>query len=148
MGRPRRPVLRRGGHVAGVGRGAARRCVVVVETRQLYEASVAAEHGITGEKFQSKREAKMFVALLEKQAAGDIRNLRRGLHEPVPLQTRNRDNLMVTVTRYVPDFLFDEEYEPGKWRPVVMDVKGWREDIYKLKKKWLEAQYGITIREA
>lgn len=49
----------------------------------------------------------------------------------------------IKIGRYLADFAYwtkDDKY-------VVEDVKGVRTPVYRLKKKMVEAQYGITIRE-
>lgn len=143
-------------------RQGARWHVVDADRRALYTRELAQQHGITGELFQSKKEAKVYIARLEQQANKVIRNLRRGKKERIQLHTTNADGLKVKVTSYEPDFLYEEQIgRPGGdeaiaeafgevpvlWTPVVEDVKGWRQDIYKLKKRWVEAEYGIVIRE-
>jgi hypothetical protein len=30
---------------------------------------------------------------------------------------------------------------------VVEDAKGWRTEMYLLKRKWMEAEYGLDVRE-
>lgn len=53
------------------------------------------------------------------------------------------------IGKYVADF---EYYEPAGLKPeifirVIEDVKGMKTPVYKLKKKHVEAQYGVVIRE-
>ena len=47
------------------------------------------------------------------------------------------------VSSYIADFVYCEKY--GSM--VVEDVKGMRTPLYRLKRKWLEAEYGITVKE-
>lgn len=98
-------------------------------------------------KFHSRHEAVRYTELRAREIAGEVRRLRRQV--AFPLNTVGPRGL-ATVTRYFADFVY-EEPEPGLtgvWREVVEDAKGWRTDIYKLKRKWLECQYGVTIRES
>lgn len=135
--------------------------VVDPVTRHLYTRALAEEAGITGELFQSRKEAKVYIARLAQQDAGAIRNLRRGKRDRIPLHCyseRDGHVVKVQVTSYEPDFLYDKSVRDDRvsaaasgavwvWVPIVEDVKGWRQDIYKLKRKWVLAEYGIEILE-
>ena len=118
--------------------------------------------GIEGIVFRSGKEAKRWLSLRTLERAGRIRNLRRGKEATFNLQTRNPEGLMVTVARYIADFVYEEPNIGGPaygWTEVVEDAKPsgfqvkhgkkvpFREEIYSLKKKWFEAQYGKEIRE-
>jgi hypothetical protein len=46
------------------------------------------------------------------------------------------------VCTYRADFTYLED-----GRLVVEDAKGWRTEMYLLKRKWLKAEYGIEVRE-
>lgn len=133
----------------GTRRGARR--VVVTEDRQVVDHGLAKGSGVKGVFFQSRREALRWVALLGAQDREEIQNLRRQVK--FALQCRNAAGLVETVTNYTADFTYNErEQTPSgpTWRPVVEDVKprgGLREDAYILKKRWFEAQYGLSIRE-
>jgi hypothetical protein len=96
--------------------------------------------GIEGVYFQSRKEAKTWVRLMQQERRGDITNLRRQV--AFPLLTRNPQGLMVVVGQYVADFVYDELE-----RQVVHDCKGMRTDLYLWKKHHFEAQYGERIRE-
>jgi hypothetical protein len=51
---------------------------------------------------------------------------------------------LVRVCDYVADF----RYRKGpKGILVIEDVKGMKTPVYRLKKKWFEAQYGLSITE-
>jgi hypothetical protein len=62
-----------------------------------------------------------------------------------------RQHDMQKVCTYVADFRYQErmlkDSENNHWRVVVEDVKGVKTPVYRLKKKLVEAQYGIEIRE-
>ena len=114
-----------------------------------------------GMSFDSKREAARYQDLALRLKAGDIRRLRRQPRYALcPLVIESADvrdiNAGEPSVRRVPvaDYIADFEYEECDmvcggiaWKVIVEDVKGVRTDIYKLKKKWFEAQYGIQIRE-
>jgi len=98
---------------------------------------------VDGLRFASKREAARYRVLKLRMQAREIRNLQC---QPIfALKTING----VEVAQYVADFEYDEigPLGWGDWVHVVEDVKGARTDVYKLKKRWFEKQYGITIRE-
>ena len=100
---------------------------------------------IDGITFDSKKEAKRYIELKNKQEEGEISDLRLQVpFELVPSFTieidgkkRKRRNI-----RYIADFVY---YEDGQ--KVVEDVKGRKTDIYKLKKKLFEYKYNVTIKE-
>jgi len=94
---------------------------------------------VDGIAFASKREATRYRDLRLLAGQGLIRDLK--LQVPY--------NLMVNglkVCQYRADFTY-EEYSHGIWTPVVEDSKGYRTAEYKLKRKLLQACFGITIRE-
>lgn len=92
---------------------------------------------VDGRRFASKREAARYVVLRLKERAGQIRNLR--CQVPVPIVVNGE-----TVTRWVADFVYEEAPE---WRTIHEDCKGYRTDLYKLKKKLVAVAAGIEIRE-
>jgi len=47
------------------------------------------------------------------------------------------------ICKYIADFVYEERQRDGSWR----DAKGMKTPVYKLKKKFVEAEYGITIVE-
>lgn len=96
--------------------------------------------------FRSTKEARYYVWLLSEKDSGRVRNLETQVG--FACQCRNPAGLMVTIANYNADFVFESLESDGSWRPRVVDVKGNREDVYILKKKWVEAQHGITIEEA
>ena len=107
--------------------------------RSKYRAVPTTVHGI---RFASKAEAKRYGELLYLGYAGEVRNL----------ELQPRFDLRVdgkSVGTYVADFRYEARPSPYNvmWRDVVEDVKGVRTPVYKLKKKLVEAQYGLTIQE-
>lgn len=105
---------------------------------------------IDGISFASQREANRYGELKLLQRAGEIRELETQVRFPFVINEQH-------VCSYVADFTYSEKvpwqergYEdrsPQAWRPVVEDCKGFRTDVYGLKKKLLKAIFGIDIRE-
>lgn len=98
---------------------------------------------LDGYQFASKAEAKRYAELKLLEKAGEIRNLR--LQSRFPLYVRS-----IQVADYVADFVYQKSQDatiPLEWADVVEDVKGVRTAVYRLKKRMVEAQYGITISE-
>lgn len=91
---------------------------------------------IDGIKFDSKREAQRYGALQLMLKAGLISNLR--LQVPYQITVNGKK-----VCRYVADFVYSEN---GK--EVVEDVKGMKTPVYNLKKKLMEAVFGVVIFES
>jgi hypothetical protein len=85
--------------------------------------------------FPSKKEAARYEVLLLLQKAGKIRHLAR--QTPYPFRVQG-----VLVCTYYADF---EYWEDGDI--VVEDVKGIRTGVYIIKRKLMQALYGIKIRE-
>ncbi len=92
---------------------------------------------IDGITFDSRKEAARFCELKLLQRAGKI----DGLTCQVPFEVRlNGEKICV----YVADFRYLDLETTGY---VIEDVKGMRTPVYKLKKRLVEAQYGIVITE-
>jgi hypothetical protein len=112
-------------------------------SRAKYGAVPTVIHGV---RFASKAEARRYSELLLLGMAGEIRDLE--LQPRVPLKVDG-----VKVGDYVADFRYQEragiDTVSGcdRWRDVTEDVKGVRTPVYRMKKKHVEAQYGIVIRE-
>jgi uncharacterized protein DUF1064 len=88
---------------------------------------------VDGAKFQSKKEARYYSDLLLAQRSGDLLFFLR--QTPIHLKSG---------IRYVVDFV--EFWNSGDVRFV--DVKGFKTDTYRLKKKLVESEFPITIIEA
>ena len=87
---------------------------------------------VDGRRFASKREARRYSELKLAEQAGKIENLR--------CQVRYR---LVQVVHYVADFVYIDESGVA----VVEDVKGYKTPEYKAKKKLMESQHQIVVRE-
>lgn len=92
---------------------------------------------VDGVIFHSKREAKRYGELKLLEGQGKIKEL--VLQPPYPCKVNGH-----VVTTYVADFRY---YDVCSGRVVVEDSKGFRTPEYKLKKKLVEALYGIQIVE-
>jgi len=86
-------------------------------------------------RFASRAEANRYSELLLLFRGGVIRNLELQPEFPVMVNGKK-------VFTYRADFAYFE----GQQR-VIEDVKGFRTPVYKLKKKIIEAQYNVTIKE-
>lgn len=108
---------------------------------------------VDGIRFASKKEAARYVELKMLEKAGEIDGLQLqprfhlavpNDHGHYPTQDASDDVNKWCVGHYVADFAYNDK-RSHKW--VVEDVKGFKTPLYKWKKKHVEAQYGIEIRE-
>lgn len=90
---------------------------------------------IDGVRFASKKEAKRFQDLKLLERAGQIRGLELQPVYPVFINH-------VEIFKYRGDFQYIENGVK-----VLEDCKGFKTDIYRLKKRGVEAYYGIKITE-
>ena len=102
---------------------------------------------IDGIRFPSTAEATRYGELKILERAGEIRGLE--LQPGYDLTTNG-----VRIGAYRADFKYEKSYRVWKdgsvfenWRTVVEDKKGFRTPLYKWKKRHVEAEYDITIRE-
>lgn len=121
----------------------ARKCIVT-EDGQLLEEELAHVLGKTGAKFPSLHEGKRYCHLLLLRRAGEIVGPIE-LHPKFACLVRNAAGLEERVGFYIADF----RYTTKDGRTVVEDAKGWSgmDELYRWKKKHVQAQYGITIEE-
>lgn len=110
--------------------------------RSKYAAIRTSVDGIV---FASKKEAARYGELKLLEKVNRIRRLE--LQPKFPIEVRG-----TKVCTYVADFQYqvfdiDEGGFSGRWRTVVEDVKGIKTAVYRLKKKMVEATYGIRISE-
>lgn len=90
----------------------------------------------------SKKEDKMIQELKEKEQAGEIRDLKEQVKfELIPSQKNEKGNLrgccyIADATYYDKDGVFH-----------CVDIKGFKTDIYKIKKKLMLEKHGIYIEE-
>jgi hypothetical protein len=98
---------------------------------------------VDGIRFDSKWEAHRWQELTLMQRAGEIRKLER--QRPFAIVINE-----IHVCNYVADFVYErlERFGAGEsWQRVVEDAKGFRTEMYRLKKKLLRASLGIEIVE-
>lgn len=93
---------------------------------------------IDGIKFDSKKEAKRYQELKLLQKVNYIKDLK--LQVPFVLIEKSQYGRQI---KYVADFTYIENGEL-----VVEDTKGFKTDVYKLKKRLLAEKYGIVIKES
>ena len=92
---------------------------------------------IDGILFHSQKEAYRYVELKALLAAGEIANLE--------LQPRfSLDVNAVHVCDYIADFAFDDNVRKCH---TVEDVKGYRTEVFKFKKRLMLAVHGIDVEE-
>jgi len=111
---------------------------------------------LDGHTFPSKHEAERYAQLQLLAKAGRIRELQlQPSFRLVAAVTAFADvvaglEAAVTASKvvatYRADFMYQER-DRDRWRVVVEDAKGVRTPLYRLKKRWFEAQYGVSIRE-
>lgn len=96
-------------------------------------------------KFASKKEAKRYTELKWLEKAKLIKDLE--LQKSFELQPKyvNNNREHIRAINYVADFFY---YDNEKKIYIVEDTKGFRTDVYKLKKKIFEYKYpNLTIKE-
>lgn len=110
--------------------------------RSKYGAVPTLSHGI---RFHSAAEARRYDELLLLARAKQIERLE--LQREFPLSVGHDPEWPeddTVIGKYVADFSY---YDVATRKLVVEDVKGFKTALYKWKKKHVEAQYGIQVRE-
>lgn len=97
----------------------------------------AVKEVVDGIKFASKKEASRYRQLKLMEQAKAIQDLH--LQVKFPLVKKSQYGREI---KYIADFTY---YDNGKL--VVEDTKGYRTDVYKLKKRLMAELYGIEIKE-
>lgn len=95
-------------------------------------------------KFDSKLEARRYCELKLLERAKEIKDLRRQVEfELQPSYKKN--NKTIRAINYVADFVY---YDLKKGKIIIEDTKGFKTEIYKLKKKLFEYKYpNLEIKE-
>ncbi len=95
-----------------------------------------------GNKFDSKAELRRWEVLKLLEKAGKITNLARQVPYPILING-------ILCGRYIADFQYYQFVDRHNADLVVEDVKGMKKvtSTYALKKRCVEAQYGIKIKE-
>lgn len=123
------------------------------ERRSKYGAVKTTVDGIT---FHSAKEARRYQELLLLGKAGEIRELELQPRFSLMVERNDwRDFFPIHLGEYRADFqywererwLVGQPQQAESWKLVVEDVKGFKTPLYRWKKRHVEAQYGIQIRE-
>ena len=98
---------------------------------------------VGGKAFDSAREANRYTELYLMQKAGKIQDLQCQVSfELVPgIKSESGRGIQRPIT-YVADFTYREDD-----RLVVEDAKGYRTEVYNIKKKLMRWRHGIEVRE-
>lgn len=100
---------------------------------------------VDGIVFDSKKEAARYQDLRLLERAGEIQDLRCQVpFELVPAQRDAKGKLVERPVKYLADFVY-QDCATGE--RVVEDVKGYRTDVYKIKRRLMNHLYGIDIKE-
>lgn len=105
------------------------------QKRTKYGSRVTVCDGI---RFQSKREAETYWSLTLQKKAGGVKFFLRQVPFHLPGGVIYRADFLV---------VFKNQERPGRDWIEVWDAKGFRTETYKLKKRQVEALYGIKILE-
>lgn len=110
------------------------------EAKSKYHNKKVKFRGIT---FDSVKERDYYLYLLDREKRGEVRHINRQYKfEIIPSFTTPAGEKIKAIT-YLADFYFFDIVS-NSWR--VIDVKGYKTDVYRLKKKLL-AYKGIYIEE-
>ena len=95
-------------------------------------------------KFDSQLEARRYIELKLLERTKEIKDLR--MQVTFELQpTYKKKNKVIRAINYVADFVY---YDVKKGKTIVEDTKGYKTEIYKLKKKMFEYKYpDLEIKE-
>jgi hypothetical protein len=94
---------------------------------------------VDGIEFRSTLESRCYQLFNLWQQSGEIRNLE--LQPKFVLQPKmRRDGKALREITYTADFRFDRKFA-GEWKPVVVDSKGFRTEVYRIKAKMFRALY-------
>lgn len=110
---------------------------------------------VDGIKFPSQKEARRYAQLKMLERAGEIRDLQRQVEfELIPAQfeppktlksgRKVRGRCIERKCVYIADYAYIQS-DTGEM--IVEDAKGFRTDVYRIKKKLLLYKYGIQIKE-
>lgn len=98
---------------------------------------------IDGIKFDSKKEGNRYLELRLLLKARKIRDLE--LQKKFELLPKYKiNNKTIRAISYIADFVY---WDISKNEMVIEDTKGFKTEVYKLKKKLFEYKYGIEIKE-
>jgi hypothetical protein len=101
---------------------------------------------VDGISFSSKAEAKRYCELKMLEKAGKIECLELQPRYPLVVVGGFVKDIHHQIGTYVADFRYYDMQTTGA-PLVVEDVKGFKTELYRWKKKHVEAQYGIKVTE-
>lgn len=99
---------------------------------------------VNGEKFDSQKEYRVYLSLLQRLKDGEITALQRQVTYNFPAINGDvvRYHKSKRALKYIADFVYIE-----KGQKVVADAKGFRTREYKIKAALMYSLLGITIKE-
>lgn len=109
------------------------------QVRTKYHSRKVVVDGIT---FDSKKEARRYLELLQLEKAGAIKNLHRQVKFELLPSQRINGKVVERPCNYVADFFYEQDGEL-----IVEDVKGYKTPEYIIKRKLLLWRHGIRIKE-
>lgn len=92
---------------------------------------------VDGIEFDSKLEANRYCQLRILEKAKEIKNLRRQV-EYIIQEGFKKNNKTIRPIKYVADFVY---YDLKKKKIIIEDTKGYKNEVYKIKKKIFEYKY-------
>jgi hypothetical protein len=93
---------------------------------------------VDGISFDSQKEAARYQELKLFERAGEVSNIERQVeYQLIPKQPGER------AVKYIADF----RYKTKEGQLIVEDVKGYKTEVYKIKRKLMLYVHGIKIRE-
>ena len=91
-----------------------------------------------GQRFDSRKESQRYLDLLLLQRAGEISDLERQV-----AFTLFEKSKYGRAVKYIADFTYTDR----QGQRIIEDAKGYRTDVYKLKKRMMAELLGIEIKE-
>ena len=99
---------------------------------------------VDGIEFDSQLEADRYCQLKILERANEIKDLRRQV-EFVIQPSYKKNNKFIKAMKYIADFVY---YDLKQEKIIIEDTKGYKNEVYKLKKKIFEYKYpDLTITE-
>ena len=95
-----------------------------------------------GKKFDSNKEKNYYIKLKLLESYNMITGLKRQVRYEIQPKYEIKGRKVRAIT-YVADFTYKDE----KGKTHIIDVKGYKTEVYKLKKKMFEYRYNIEIEE-
>lgn len=99
---------------------------------------------IDGIEFDSRLESNRYCQLKMLERTNEIKDLRRQV-EYVIQESYKKNNKTIRPIKYIADFVY---YDLKRNKTIIEDTKGYRNEVYKIKKKIFEYKYpGLEITE-